>query len=386
MYSLNFNFFNTSILVAVIIELAFVLLLLFGKKQNQAANRFLALMLLIIAAWMFWTVSLGIGLNQYFPILNIIPFTFSLAMGPAIYFYVQKMCWPKQLLNKTVILHFIPVGIELIVHFANVWLSQQTGASFKSTFIFLSIYPLIQFASIISIATYIYFSFKHLKKFHYALKENYSDYVKYQLYWLKRLLIVFIAYELCWLPYTLVDYLIFDFKLSIESYYPLHMMISIIGIWLAVESFVNPDTKLVDLHQERDANQDENTPSIEEEMLTPQEQQTAIWLKQQMSEKRYYLDAELTLRTLADILDIHPNNLSRILNKGLKQSFADFINSYRVQEVIAQIDNESNATATLLEIAFDSGFNSKTTFNRIFKKFTQQTPLNYRKQKDKSTI
>ena len=189
-------------MVAVIIELTFVFLLIFAKKHSQIANRFLALMLLIIAAWMFWTVSLGIGLNQYFPLLDLLPFTYSLAMGPAIYFYVQKMCWPHKRLNKYILLHFVSVFIEIMVHFSNVFLSHSQNIGFKKTFIFLSIYPLIQLASITSIAAYIYFSFAHLKQFHIFIKNNYSDYVKYQLHWLRRLLIVFICYELCWLPYT----------------------------------------------------------------------------------------------------------------------------------------------------------------------------------------
>ncbi len=375
MYLVNVNFFNGSIFIAVIIEVTFALLLFFGKKQNQVANRFLSLMLMIIAAWMFWTVSLGLGLNHYFPILEIIPFTFSLAMGPAIYFYVKKLCQPQVTLSRSIWWHFLPVAVELSVHFANVLLANAQGIAFKKTVIFLSVYPLIQLASIASIAIYIYFAFRLLKQFDLFLKDNFSDYVKYQLLWLRRLLVVFISYELCWLPYTLVDYLLFDFKLSIESYYPLHMMISIIGIWLAVESFLNPDTLL----EQPQLDIRDSAATEDERQMSAEENAKLDYLVKQMEQKRYYLDADLNLSTLAKALEIHPNLLSRLLNQGLDKCFADFVNGYRVREVLNKFDDARYYHLTLLDIALDSGFNSKTTFNRIFKKFTGDTPLNYRK-------
>jgi len=374
-YLVNVNFFNGSIFIAVIIEVTFALLLFFGRKKNQVANRFLSLMLLIIAAWMFWTVSLGLGLNSYFPILNVIPFTYSLAMGPAIYFYVKKLCQPQVKLSKATLWHFLPVCFELLVHFTNVVVADAQGIAFKKTFIFLTVYPLIQLASIASIATYIYYSFRLLKQFDVFLKNNFSDYVKYQLLWLRRLLVVFICYELCWLPYTLVDYLLFDFKLSIESYYPLHMMISIIGIWLAVESFLNPDS-LVD---QTLTNKNDDELAASEQKISSQENKTLNWLVEEMEQQHYYLDADLNLSTLAKALDLHPNLLSRLLNKGLDKCFADFVNEYRINAVIIKLADNKYQQMTLLDIAFNSGFNSKTTFNRIFKKFTGDTPLNYRK-------
>lgn len=385
MIALNFTIFNVSILVAVIIEVTFAMLLIFAKRKNQAANRFLAIMLLIIAAWMFWTVSLGTGLNQHFPIINLIPFTFSLGMGPAIYFYVVKMCSPTRPLVKSAKWHFLPVVIEVAIHFYNVFISQTQGLPFKETHIFLIVYPVIQLISIFSIAVYIFFANRLLNQFHDFLKANYSDYIKYQMHWLKRLLLLFILYELCWLPYTLVDYLVFDFKLSLEDYYPLHMMISIIGIWLAVESFITPDVLMSETFSS-DKRSDTNEIASDLNNTDVDDQKLGCWLDQKMRTEKYYLEPELTLRALAQKLDIHPNNLSRILNKGLNKNFADYINAYRVEEVAQKLGNIHCRHENLLTIAFASGFNSKTTFNRIFKKFTNQTPMQYRSSIEKQEI
>lgn len=390
MIALNFTIFNVSILVAVIIEVTFAILLLFAKKQNQSANRFLAIMLLIIAAWMFWTVSLGTGLNHYFPVIDLIPFTFSLGMGPAIYFYVVKMCSPTRPLAKTAKWHFLPVALEIAIHFYNVFISQTQGLVFKETHVFLIVYPVIQLISIFSIAVYIFFANRLLNQFHVFLKANYSDYIKYQMHWLKRLLLLFILYELCWLPYTLVDYFVFDFKLSLEDYYPLHMMISIIGIWLAVESFITPDVLMSETFpsDKRITTDDFANDELASESATTDvdDKRLGRWLEQKMRAEKYYLEPELTLRGLALKLEVHPNNLSRILNKGLNKNFADYINAYRVGEVIQKLGDINCRNENLLTIAFASGFNSKTTFNRIFKKFTNQTPMQYKTCLEKQEI
>jgi len=101
-------------------------------------------------------------------------------------------------------------------------------------------------------------------------------------------------------------------------------------------------------------------------------------LKETVAANRLYQDAELTLATLAAKLMVHPHDLSRIINLGLKKNFSDFINEFRVREVVRKMQNPSSERLTLLGIAYESGFNSKTTFNRVFKELTGQTPAEYK--------
>ena len=372
MYYLSFNGFNVSMLLSNVIGITFALLLILSKRKNQRANRFLGFMILIMTAWIFWVASLDIGLDRYFASINVIPFTFSLALGPCIYFYVKYLCWPTNKGCKHDIWHFSPVLLEILAHIFKVLESQSKGISPEETDIFIIIYPLIQLASLASVAIYFSFSLKQLKQFHLFLKENFSDYYQYQLHWLKRLLIIFVVLEFSWLPYTLVDYFVFDFNLAIADYYPLYLLISVITVWLGIESFLRPELVVLDRQLEQKPQAD--VAATEDDIATGR------WLEQEIKANRYYLNSDLTLKILAEHLNMHPNNLSRVLNKGLNKCFADVINAYRVQAVVAKFSESRHDSFTLLDIALESGFNSKTTFNRIFKKFTGKTPLEFKKQ------
>lgn len=103
-------------------------------------------------------------------------------------------------------------------------------------------------------------------------------------------------------------------------------------------------------------------------------------LKEAVVVNRFYADPELTLTTLAIKLDIHPHELSRIINTGLDKNFSDFINEFRVREVSRKMLDPAYDNLTLLGIAYESGFNSKTTFNRVFREITGKTPVEYKKQ------
>jgi TolB-like protein/AraC-like DNA-binding protein len=96
--------------------------------------------------------------------------------------------------------------------------------------------------------------------------------------------------------------------------------------------------------------------------------------------KKPYLNPELTLRTLADHLGIHANQLSWLLNDSLGMNFNTFINHHRIEQFKATAHLPENSHLTIMSIAYDCGFNSKTVFNTYFKKETGLTPKEYLKQ------
>jgi len=98
-----------------------------------------------------------------------------------------------------------------------------------------------------------------------------------------------------------------------------------------------------------------------------------------MTVQKPYLNNELNGRELAELVGISTNHLSEVLNVIQKQNFFDFVNSFRVEEVKSRMQLPDNAHLTLLAIALDSGFNSKTSFNTVFKKVTGLTPSQYMK-------
>lgn len=100
-------------------------------------------------------------------------------------------------------------------------------------------------------------------------------------------------------------------------------------------------------------------------------------LLEYMEEEKAYLNGKLSLKDVAGDLGISVNYLSQVINELLQQSFFDFVNTYRVEEVKRLLNEAQHERLTLLAIAYDSGFNSKSSFNHIFKSVTGVTPSEY---------
>ena len=102
-------------------------------------------------------------------------------------------------------------------------------------------------------------------------------------------------------------------------------------------------------------------------------------LIQVMDNKKPFLDTELSLFKLASQLDISSHLLSYIINNGCNENFYQFINRYRIEEAKKMIQDPKMEHLSLMGIAFEVGFNSKTVFNTTFKKITNQTPSEFKK-------
>ena len=94
-----------------------------------------------------------------------------------------------------------------------------------------------------------------------------------------------------------------------------------------------------------------------------------------MKEDKPYLEPKLSLNMLANLLDLSPNYLSQIINQHEQQNFNDFVNKYRIDEFIEKASTNKNYS--FLANALDSGFNSKSTFNNVFKKIKGVTPSQF---------
>jgi YesN/AraC family two-component response regulator len=112
-------------------------------------------------------------------------------------------------------------------------------------------------------------------------------------------------------------------------------------------------------------------------MKTEEGKEHAQKLEEYLVIHKPYLNNELRLEDLAEMIGIPPHHLSQVLNEHLKSTFFDIINRQRVEEAQRLIASENSLT--LLEIAFKAGFNNKTSFTNAFKKFTGQTPLAFKK-------
>lgn len=99
-----------------------------------------------------------------------------------------------------------------------------------------------------------------------------------------------------------------------------------------------------------------------------------------MNEQKLFLNPELTLTQLAEALAVHPHHLSQVINSQEAKTFYDFINTWRVNQFKKIAAEPANQKYTLLALAFECGFNSKTAFYRNFKNLTGQSPTQYLKE------
>lgn len=374
MFELTFNVYTLLMSIALIIALTFGFLLLFNRKVNRKADRFLAAVMLIIALWNASILIWSIGISQNAQGLIWFPLTYTLALGPCFYFYILSVSDIGHSSNNSPKIwpHFIPVVFEELLYLIEVFQGLPLGIAYFQTETFLIFDPIKSFLAITSFMIYSYFARKRIQLYHAWVENNYSHYHRYNLNWLYRMSTIFLGFLILWVGYFLVDFIIFEYKLNVNDYYPFHLTLAVISIWLCVEAFMKPDI----IYPEKTVGFNKNDKSN----LIPDKEllEKGSWLNKQIEKNLLFLDPELSLKSLSETLDIHPNVVSKIINEGLNQTFSDCINSFRVKAVVNKLKDGYYKKSTFLAIAFDCGFNSKTTFNRVFKNQMGQTPLQYR--------
>lgn len=157
-------------------------------------------------------------------------------------------------------------------------------------------------------------------------------------------------------------------------------------VYLKIDPIIKPLHNLPEFKELFDSflTTEKSQPDIEQfykKSLVSQEyvEQYRAELKTLMSTEKPYLNPHLTLAEVGQLLGIPANQLSQILNAGFDQNFSEFINSYRVRHFKALLKNPDKKQFTILAIAYESGFNSKSAFNSFFKRSEGMTPKAYLK-------
>ncbi|WP_394772248.1 ABC transporter permease [Mucilaginibacter sp.] len=367
-YTFHINLYDFVFLGTIFTGLTFMLQLWFAKRINRIANRFLALALATVVLWIAWAFAIDIRLDRYFSRWSWLPLQFSLALGPLLYFYVLKITRPEYRLRWKDLLHFGPLLLQQGVLVLEIAESTRTGAATYNTSAFRQTDWVFQLLTFISLAIYLYWSSRLIERFYRRLKfNNVSDRHRYELRWLHRLLRGIGFVGLLWIPYTAFYYFYYHHQLGVHGYYPLYLLLAIAMIRAAATACFRSEIAAP-------------IPVVPASKPLPPAmmKQKGTWLKEAVKAGLYYQDPELSLNSLADKLGLGPHELSRIINTVLKKSFSDFINEFRVADFVQKMQEPAYDHITLLGIAFESGFNSKTTFNRTFKQMTGKSPAEYK--------
>jgi putative ABC transport system permease protein len=367
-YTFHINLYDLAFIGAIFTGLTFSFLLWFTKTVNRHANRFLALALVTMILWMIRIVATDLKLETYLPRWDRMPMQFLLALGPLIYFYVLKITRPKYQFQWKDLLHFSPLLLEQVAMFLEVMESDRSGVPVYFTHTFQQVNPVLQLLIFISIITYLYFSDKLIQNFYGSLQPVLMDRPLLEFRWLRRLLATTALLWFLWLLCACINYFGYHNQLGVQVYYPFYIFFVVIIIWTAVAAFLKPQAAM--MIQKAEA------PKT---MVPAELRAKGTWLKRAIEANLYHQDPELSLSSLAEKLSLSPHELSRIINTVFKKGFSDFINEYRVMDAVQKMQDPAYDNMTLLGIGFEAGFNSKTSFNRIFKQMTGKSPTEYKK-------
>jgi len=346
-----------------------VILFLFAMIQIIYKNRqfinyniaglYFCLSYVILTFWAFKS-----GLIFHAPLLLHTDMTMPFAIAPFVYFYLRTVLGIKTRVDSGYILHFVPAAAVLCAIIIHNLFNDPLIEFYRfnpSAYPSYTMNPLIRGIDFISnIYMLIYFLL--------TIKNIYSLIKIRKHKPLKELWIIFyyMIFILLFNIMMLVASIIKNNYLNISAIY----LLTLSGIWYFVFSFRYPEFT-------QKAIKEAKIIRYQNSMLNGVDTVAVLErLDDLMVEEKIFVDEEITLQKLSELLMITPHQFSRILNSKLKMNFRTLINSYRIEESMKLMCEFPDKT--ILEIALASGFNSKSSYNAVFLKATGLTPSDYR--------
>lgn len=377
-------------LFVIFISLLFALFLFTVKTKNKLSNILIGLYTVLMAA------TISVFFYRYY--FNKIPLTFDMLRDqinylshPILYLYVLSAIYYDFKLKRKHLLHVIPFIIIILVFYPNFY-----GVNEAERYIFMGNFLLHSEAKINTVfghsvlIFYLALIFIELHKYKKLLLQNYSNASNFNYRWLFQLSVLvsvlygFVIYK------NIYRYITTDFQYL--SYFRIFIALFLLGfiIWMVLKSMYNPklfrgissNLKLIETNKIDDNSRSQK--KMESEYLNK-----ITRLKNHMIIEKPFLEPTLTIQQLAKQLEMPIKDVSILINHYLGQHFFDFVNGYRIDKAIEILEDPSQMELTILEILYQVGFNSKSSFHTSFKKRTKMTPLKYRamhfSQKEKLT-
>ena len=350
-------------------------LLLLSKKNKCLCDKILAFWMFILGLHLFFFYFHIKEIDFEYPHLLGIFMPLPLIHGPFLFIYTGSLTryFPKWKLKY--FLHFLPV-IFFYIYFFDFYTS--TGKE-KLEFVekmntdpdplFSFFYPAI----LLSGFSYIFLTFLLFKRHHRNIINNLSNSSENNnLHWLRNLIIGLLV---IWLVVLLGGFVLPASLQERAIYISVSLFVAFIGFFgfRQGDIFINiPDKFLND-----GLIGDDKPRYIKSGLKEEQAKEIKHQLEKIIIEKKLFLDENMSLPKLAEVVNIHPNYLSQIINEKFQKNYYDFINSYRVEEFKQLVFLGKNKNKTFYAFALDCGFNSKVLFNSSFKKLTGITPSEF---------
>jgi len=359
------------IIYAGIVQGFYSAVVLTHTKLRNPANLYLAFLLMVLSISILHSAFVIPYFHQFHNTNFRVKEPFILLVVPFIWLYVKKLNEPQFSFRRKHLLHFAPFLVVML--FSLFFVFHRTRINDNQS-LYLHTFVLNTVLYIIALGQYIFYLVYILRIIHSfnakALNEL-SNTENIDPAWLRIFLFTFLAVFLL----LIVMMVIAIHRLNADYFNNIVEIIGIEPIYILGYKGLFQQTILPVIPEIITDN------SISEEKATPEtkiNEELLGKLRSFMENKKPYHEPELTLTSLAAQVEIGRNQLSELINIGTGGNFYDFVNKYRVDEVKRLMENPKFKDYTLLAIAFEAGFPSKSTFNSIFKKFTAFTPSEYR--------
>lgn len=353
--------------------------LLLPSNFAQTSNRLLVVVLLSLAAECVELFLYGVGVTIRHPDFAYIGTLISVLQPPAIYLYTKSLMYSGFELKPRHAVHLVPFVVAVVVFFFGYYLQpeavkaqiirqQDLPGMPSSLWLALVIHGVFLF--------YLLYAIKVLRDFAAGVKKIFSDVDSKQISWLKLLLT---GYAIVWtvsLAYCLSFHV---FKRTAETQYVLLFggAVGFVFINVLVVYALKQSVLFSGLTREETELLDEETGS--EEIVLPTDEQKNL-LEQYMESQQPFLNPNLSINQLAKQMGIPTRELSFVINNGFGKNFFDFVGGYRIRHAKQLLENQEGGK-TILDVMYESGFNSKSVFNTAFKLETGMTPSQFRKER-----
>lgn len=357
------------------------------RSGPRRANRYLACYTLVFVCALLDYFLDATGLTQTHVYWRTLLWPKEFLYGTLIYFYARELTSPgKYPLTGRQWLHFVPTAL----HIACTWPLLLYSSSFQWAVLSedesLQGFPLLWshllgdielVTTVVQITVYILMALRLTVRHQHQLLDQYANIERINLIWLRNLLLGTLAVYFCWLAEEFVH-----LNPAVENWLDAALGLSMVGLIYGM-SFLGLRQSIPVTHgptiNQRDST-DATEPAQERyrHSAISDDMSASLFseLQATMQTTKLYQDNTLSLPKLADAMGLSANHLSQVINQQAQKNFFDYINGYRIGEVKQLM--QAQPQSSVLDIAFATGFNSKSAFYTAFKKHTQQTPTQYR--------
>mgnify|MGYP003581416481 CR=1 FL=1 len=370
-------------------------LIYFHPKSDRSVNKFLALYIFWLSMPMFTSVVGHFFTWQYLILMD----PFPLLAGPLLYLYVRSfketITWQKTWVHFVLFALYIIIDYQLFLS----WSEQYPPGKVVPIEILHKPTSILRVTvRLVQMILYSFLARRALNTYQRSINQLFSETSRIDLVWVRWLINGFLILVLILMGcYMLVlqnpEQVKFIILVNTAILTPYIYLVTFKGttqptLW-QIRPDVNKEKMQEDLHEMEKF--EIPSPAIEqkdEKNSLPAEKLNEIVARtlSAMDQGRLFLQSELTLQNIADNLKLPAYQVSQAINEGLNKTFYDLVNGYRVEEAKRLLLDPKTKNNKILAIAFDSGFNSKTTFNTVFKKFTGLTPSDFKEQQSKELV